>query len=183
MTATVTGSGTATRAPARARRPASRQGLAFPRASTTPGKVRLIRIGLVIACLGWGALAAELPAYTGYVEDGEVYNSLGYPAGASFIQVASEEMHLKLLPAARAVYAQENSRLTAASAQATGLPLAVATLVAGLAVGFFLYRTQRWLSRRTHRTFNVGLLVASVLALIMAIGSARGLSRRLAEYR
>ena len=254
MTATVTGSGTATRAPARARRPAPRRGLAFPRASTTPGKVRLIRIGLVIASLGWGVLAAlmvgqhasaaqdvatvseplsleaqqmyqsladadvtastgylygriqpfpgrqryehdiavatadlkavtaasrdstvsgslatlsaELPVYTGYVEDGEIYNSLGYPAGASFIQVASEEIHLKLLPAARAVYAQENSRLTAASAQATGLPLAVATLVAGLAVGFFLYRTQRWLSRRTHRTFNVGLLVASVGALV-----------------
>jgi hypothetical protein len=58
MTATVTGSGTATRAPARARQPAARRGLAFPRASTTPGKVRLIRIGLVIACLGWGVLAA-----------------------------------------------------------------------------------------------------------------------------
>ena len=111
-------------------------------------------------------LSAELPVYTGYVEDGEIYNSLGYPAGASFIQVASEEMHLKLLPAARAVYAQENARLTAASAQATGLPLAVVTLVAGLAVGFFLYRTQRWLSRRTHRTFNVGLLVASVAGLV-----------------
>ena len=58
MTATVTGSGTATRAPARARPPAARRRFAFPRASTTPGKVRLIRIGLVIACLGWGALAA-----------------------------------------------------------------------------------------------------------------------------
>jgi len=75
-------------------------------------------------------------------------------------------MHLRLLPAARSVYALQNARLTAASAQATGLPLAVATLVAGLAVGFFLYRTQRWLSRRTHRTFNVGLLVASVVGLV-----------------
>ena len=74
-------------------------------------------------------LSADLPVYTGYVEDGEIYNSLGYPAGASFIQVASEEMHLKLLPAARAVYALQNARLTAASAQATGLPLAAVTLV------------------------------------------------------
>ena len=46
MTATVTGSSTATRAPARARQPAARRGLAFPRASTTPGKVRLIQLGL-----------------------------------------------------------------------------------------------------------------------------------------
>ena len=228
MTATVTGGGpvtsgtvtggTATGRPAPARRRAARRRFAFPRASTTPGKVRLIRMGLVIGCLGWGALAAvmvgqhasaagdaasvseplsldaqqmyqsladadvtastgylygriqpfpgrqryehdiavatedlkavtaasrdpavsgslttlsaELPVYTGYVEDGEIYNSLGYPAGASFIQVASEEMHLRLLPAARTVYAHENARLTAASAQATGLPLAVVTLAA-----------------------------------------------------
>ena len=58
MTATVTGSGTATRRPAPAGRPAARRRFALPRASTTPGKVRLIRMGLVIACLGRGALAA-----------------------------------------------------------------------------------------------------------------------------
>ena len=174
MTATVTGGGpvtggTVTGRPAPARRRAARRRFAFPRASTTPGKVRLIRMGLVIGCLGWGALAAvmvgqhasaagdaasvseplsldaqqmyqsladadvtastgylygriqpfpgrqryehdiavatedlkavtaasrdpavsgslttlsaELPVYTGYVEDGEIYNSLGYPAG------------------------------------------------------------------------------------------------------
>jgi predicted PurR-regulated permease PerM len=97
-------------------------------------------------------------------------------------------MHLTLLPAARRVYAYENTRLTAASARATGLPLAAVTLAAGLALGFVLYRSQRWLSRRTHRTFNVGLLLASVagvavLTLAMAAGCAWGLSRRLAEYR
>ena len=58
MTATVTGSGTATRRPAPAGRPAARRRFALPRASTTPGKIRLIRMGLVVACLGWGALAA-----------------------------------------------------------------------------------------------------------------------------
>src|SRR5262245_65859 len=40
-------------------RPAGkRRRLGFPRSSTTPGKVRLIRAGLVLACLAWGALAA-----------------------------------------------------------------------------------------------------------------------------
>jgi hypothetical protein len=257
MTATVTRGGPAagnTTGPAAAVRPGRR--LRFPRASTTPGKVRLTRAGLVLACLAWGALAAlmadqhasaaseavvtseplslaaqqmyqsladadvtastgylygrtppfayrqryqadiaaatadlkavtaasggpagpaigaslstlsaDLPVYTGYVEDGQTYNSLGYPAGGSFLEVASEQMHLTLLPAARRVYAYENAQLTAASARATGLPLAVVTLAAGLAVGFFLYRSQRWLSRRTHRTFNVGLLLASAAGL------------------
>jgi hypothetical protein len=244
-------------------RPAARRRrLGFPRASTTPGKVRLIRAGLAAACLAWGALAAlmvnqhasaageatatseplslaaqqmyqsladadvtastgylygrtppfayrqryqrdiaaasadlkavtaasggmagavgthlstlaaNLPVYTGYVEDGQTYNSLGYPAGGSFLEVASEEMHLTLLPAAREVYAYENAQLAASSARATGLPLAVVTLAAGLAVGFFLYRSQRWLSRRTHRTLNVGLLLASAAGAVALIWMA-----------
>jgi hypothetical protein len=231
MTATVTGSGTATRAPARARRPAARRGLALPRASTTPGKVLLIQIGLVIACLSWGALAAlmveqhasaahdvasvseplsleaqqmyqsladadvtastgylygriqpfpgrqryehdiavatadlkavtaasrdsavsgslatlsaELPVYTGYVEDGEIYNSLGYPAGTLFSRLEAD-----LDTAIRA------GQSTFADSAAAGSG-AFAGLEAGVAV----------------------------LALIMVLGSARGLSRRLAEYR
>ena len=247
-----------------ARRAAGRRRLGFPRASTTPGKVRLIRAGLVAACLAWGALAAlmvsqhasaareatatseplslaaqqvyqsladadvtastgylygrtppfayrqryqrdiaaasadlkavtaaagggsaigaslstlsaDLPVYTGYVEDGQTYNSLGYPAGGSFLEVASEEMHLTLLPAAREVYAYENARLTAASAQATGLPLAAVTLAAALVVGFLLYRSQRWLSRRTHRTLNVGLLLASAAGAVALIWMAAAL--------
>ena len=58
MTATVTGQRHGGQAPRRRRGAAARRRFALPRASTTPGKVRLIRMGLVIACLGWGALAA-----------------------------------------------------------------------------------------------------------------------------
>jgi len=234
-----------------------RRRIGLPRASTTPGKLRLIQAALVVLCLAWGALAAfavsqhasaadnvagssepisldaqqmyqsladadvtvstaylygrigpsadrvryqrdiavatadlkavtaasgtssigeslsalsaALPVYTGYVEDGEIYNSLGYPAGGSFIEVASEEMHLTLLPAARSVYTQENARLTKASAQATGLPLAIIALVAGLVTVFLLFRTQRWLSRRTHRTLNAGLFLGSVAVLVALV--------------
>src|SRR5215831_1861905 len=67
MTATVTG-GAAPAGPAvvpsgpraghaRRRDPRRRRTRLF-RASTTPGKVRLIQAGLVVMCLGWGALAA-----------------------------------------------------------------------------------------------------------------------------
>jgi hypothetical protein len=237
--------------------PRARRRFGLPRASTTPGRLWLVRVGLVILCLAWGVLATlmvvqhasaahdvaatdeslsldaqqiyqsladadvtvstaylygrtgpyadrvryqhdiavaaadlkaataasgnssvgtslstlsgALPVYTGYVEDGQIYNSLGYPAGGSFIEVASEEMHVTMLPAARSVYAQENAQLTRASAQATGLPLAVIALVAGLAVLFLLFRAQRWLSRRTHRTINVGMFLASVAAIAALI--------------
>jgi hypothetical protein len=234
------------------------------RASTTPDKLRLLTVGLMLLCLGWGALAATtvgvhesaaadavnaseplsldaqqmyqsladadvavstgylygrtepfanrqryqhdiavasadlkavtsatgnspdlstlsagLPVYTGYVEDGEIYNSLGYPAGGSFIEVASDEMHLTLLPAARNVYATQNARLTAASARATGLPLTVLAAAAGLVLCLVLYRAQRWLTRRTHRTINGGLFLASaagtaaLIWLVAALAAGR----------
>jgi hypothetical protein len=246
---------------------APRQRFRLPRASTTPGRLWLVRAGLLLLCLAWGVLATlmtsqhtsaarqvnatgealsldaqqiyqsladadvtvstgylygrtepyanrqryqrdiaavaadlkavtaangnsgisaslsaisqALPVYTGYVEDGEIYNSLGFPAGGSFIEVASEEMHLTLLPAARSVYEQENAQLQASSAQATGLPLAVVTVVVGLAACFLLFRAQRWLSRRTHRTVNPGLFlatlasVAALIWLVVALAGAR----------
>jgi hypothetical protein len=257
MTATTTGIPPLAQSSPPGRLPVRPRRIGLPRASTTPGKLRLIQAALVVLCLVWGALAAftvsqhssaatnvagssepisldaqqmyqsladadvtvstaylygrtgpfadrqryqqdiavatadlkavtaasgtssidaslraisaALPIYTGYVEDGQIYNSLGYPAGGSFIEVASEEMHLTLLPAARDVYSQENAQLTSASAQATGLPLAVIAVVAGLIAAFFLLRTQRWLSRLTHRTVNAGLFLASAAILVALI--------------
>ncbi|HEY2306026.1 MAG TPA: hypothetical protein VGI05_09120 [Streptosporangiaceae bacterium] len=116
------------------------------------------------------AVAAGLPVYTGYVSQAQTQFLLGYRLTAgSLMQVASEEMHLTLLPAARASYAQENAALTAASAQATGLPWIVVVLVLAIAVAFVLYRAQRWLSRRTHRVFNLGMLAATVALAVSAV--------------
>ena len=114
-------------------------------------------------------LDAGLPVYTGYVEDGEVYDAVGMPAGGSFLQVASAQMHLVLLPAARGVYAQENAQLNAASAQATGLPLATIAAVACLIVLIVLFRSQRWLTRRTHRTVNAGLFAATLAGVVALV--------------
>jgi hypothetical protein len=130
----------------------------------------------VTAASGGSVIGADLstldqglPVYTGYVEDGEVYDEVGTPAGSSFLEVASEEMNLTLLPAARDVYARENAQLTAASAQATGLPLAAVAAVGALIVLFVLFRAQRWLSRRTHRTVNSGLFVATLAGLVALV--------------
>jgi hypothetical protein len=96
------------------------------------------------------------------------------------MQVASEQMHLTLLPAARSIYASANARLAAQSAQATGLPWIVLALVLSAGLGLTLYRAQRWLSRRMRRTINYGLLLASVVMvatamwLVVAYAVARG---------
>jgi hypothetical protein len=130
-------------------------------AATTSANPQLVR--------SLAAVAAGLPVYTGYVSQAQTERLLGYRLTAgSFMQVASEQMYFTLLPAARASYLQENAALTAASARATGLPWIVVVLVLAIALAFVLYRAQRWLSRRTHRVFNLGLLAASV-ALVVSV--------------
>jgi hypothetical protein len=115
-------------------------------------------------------LASDLPVYTGYVAEARSDYALGYPVtGGSFLQVASEEAHLDLLPAAKTVFDQRNDVLAAASGQATGLPLAIVALVVAIIAGIVLYRAQRWLTRRTNRVLNLGLALASVLLVISAV--------------
>lgn len=117
-----------------------------------------------------GTLSGDLPLYTGYVAEARSAYALGYPlTGGSFVQVASEEAHLDLLPAAKTVFNTENDVLAAASGQATGLPLVIAALVLAIATGVLLFRAQRWLSRRTNRVLNVGLALASLLLVISAV--------------
>ena len=116
------------------------------------------------------AVSAGLPVYTGDVSQAQTEYALGYLlTGGSFMQVASEEMHLTLLPAARTIYAQENAGLTAASARATGLPWIAVVLVLALAIAVVLVRSQRWLWRHTHRAVNYGLAAATALLLACSL--------------
>ena len=63
--------------------------------------------------------------------------------GGSFLQVASEEAHLVLLPAANSVFTKENATLSASSGQATELPTVIAAVVLAVLTAFALYRAQR----------------------------------------
>jgi hypothetical protein len=120
-------------------------------------------------------LGAGLSAYSGYVGETTVGYATGYPlTGGSFLQVASEEAHLVLLPAANKVFTQENDALNAASSQATGLPTMLAAFVLALVTAYAFYRAQRWLTRRTNRVFSPGLVLASVLLVISVIWLAAG---------
>ena len=114
-------------------------------------------------------LARGVPTYTQEMGDAEADNRLALPLGAAYLRAASNLMRGTLLPAAKDLYAAENASLSGTSAQATGLPLIVITLVAGLVVGFLLYRVSRWLRGQTNRVLNVGLLTAGVLLAISVI--------------
>ena len=107
-------------------------------------------------------LARDLPVYTGQIATARADSRLGYPLGTAYLRKASDLMNGVLLPAARRMYAADNSRLTANSSQATGLPLMLVTIVAGLAIGYALFRVSRWLTRHTKRVLNPGLLIAGL---------------------
>jgi hypothetical protein len=111
-------------------------------------------------------LATQLPVYAGEVETARADNRLALPLGAAYLREASALMRGTLLPAAGDMYTTENAGLRATSAQATGLPLIVITVVAGLGTGYVLFRVSRWLNRVTHRVLNPGLLVAGMAAAV-----------------
>jgi hypothetical protein len=114
-------------------------------------------------------LSAGLPVYADEVGTARADNRIGYPLGAAYLREASNLLRDTLLPAASDIYTKENGQLTSASAQATGLPLLVVTLVFGLGAGYLLYRSWRWLTRRTHRRVNYGLLVAAVAGTVSLV--------------
>jgi hypothetical protein len=114
-------------------------------------------------------LSAGLPVYADEVGTARADNRLGYPLGAAYLREASTLLRGTLLAAASDIYTKESGLLTSASAQATGLPLIVIAVVIGLGLGYLLYRSSRWLTRRTHRRVNYGLLVAGVAFAISLV--------------
>ena len=112
-------------------------------------------------------LTSGLPVYTGLVETARADNRLGYPLGAAYLRQASAFMRATLLPAARDLYAQETGKLAAANNEATAFPYL--GVVAALIVGFGLVGSQVWLTRRTNRIINPGLLLGSLAALAALI--------------
>ena len=114
-------------------------------------------------------LSGQLPAYTDEVGTARADNRLGLPLGAAYLREASGLLRETLLPAASDIYTRESALLTSASAQASGLPLIVVTAVAGLGLGYVLFRSSRWLSRHTHRVVNYGLLLATLAGLVSLV--------------
>jgi hypothetical protein len=111
-------------------------------------------------------LTAGLPVYTGEVDSAQADNRLGLPLGAAYLREASGLLRGQLLSAANDIYDRENGLLTSASAQATGLPLMIIAIIVGAGACYLLIRSGRWLTRRTHRVINVGVLIATITAIV-----------------
>jgi hypothetical protein len=108
-------------------------------------------------------LAAQLPVYTGLIETARSNNRQGFPVGAAYLREASGLMRTQLLPAAQELYRAETDRVALAQDEAN-FPWGSVSVALLFVVALFL--TQRYLTRKTNRLLNVGLLVATGAAVL-----------------
>ncbi|PWU53978.1 hypothetical protein DLE60_30260 [Micromonospora globispora] len=112
-----------------------------------------------------GVIAAELPVYTGLIETARAYNRQGLPVGAAYLREASGLMRQRMLPAAQQLYQSVTAELDQARGGGAGFPW-IAVLL-GLVTIAALVRMQMWLTRRTNRVFNIGLVGATAAAVVL----------------
>lgn len=112
-------------------------------------------------------LSQQLPVYTGLVETARAYNRQGFPAGAAYLREASGLMRTKLLPAAQKLYEIDSARLSESQDDAASVPW----ISLGLAVVLLgsLIAAQMYLTRRTNRLLNVGLVVATASVVVALV--------------
>jgi hypothetical protein len=116
------------------------------------------------------AIAGGMPDYYRDVAIAQTEYQQGItPAGDSSMEVASEDAHLTLLPAAKELYLLENNAVMASSSQATSLTTVIIAFIVAIIAAIVLVLVQRWHARRTHRVFNIGLVAASVALLVSAL--------------
>jgi hypothetical protein len=110
-------------------------------------------------------IAAQLPVYTGLVETARTYNRQGLPLGAAYLREASGLMRGMLLPAAQDLYRAAAADVADARGKGAGFPWFAVPLALLTIAGLVL--AQRWLTRRTNRVFNVGLVAATAAAVLL----------------
>jgi hypothetical protein len=110
-------------------------------------------------------VSEQLTAYTGLVEAARANNVQGFPIGSAYLREASYLMQTELLPGAQKVYTADLARVDKAQRRVGSLPrvglallaFALVTIGFGSAIMFV----------RTNRRFNVGLVAAAVVAVLV----------------
>jgi hypothetical protein len=115
------------------------------------------------------AISRQLPVYSGLIETARANNLQGYPVGAAYQRQASDLMRQKLLVEARQLYELEQGQLASDYSAGSSSGELVAFVLVAVAILALLVVVQISLARRTRRTLNPALVVATVL--IVALGA------------
>jgi hypothetical protein len=121
------------------------------------------------------SLNQHLPTYTGDIESARTNNRLGYPVGAAYQRQASDVMQQKLLPAALILYETSARHLDGGHRAGSQRDVEVVLVVAGVAVIALLTGIHLFVTARTRRLLNAGLIGAAVVVLAVCTWTAVGL--------
>jgi len=110
-------------------------------------------------------LTAQLTAYTGLVESARANNLQGHVIGSAYLREASSLMQMTILPGAEKIYTSNLATVDQGQGAVSSTPtvslvllgLTLAAICAGSAI----------LVSRTNRQFNLGLLAAAILVLVV----------------
>ena len=111
-------------------------------------------------------ISNQLAVYTGIVATAQANNRAGGPIGVAYLSESSALMQKGILPAAERLYASQSDAVVT-SGLTIGPPWGV-IVAAGLLL-VLLVLAQVFLARRSHRRFNSGLVLASVLMAVLVV--------------
>ena len=135
-------------------------------------------------------ISEELPIYAGLVETARADNRQGLPIGAAYLRNASALLTGKpppipgtippdtgtILPSADRLYEIEASRLTQDYGSGTETVALLVLIIASAAALALLVLAQLYLARISRRTFNVGMLLATLVLVGVSIWAVLGLT-------
>jgi hypothetical protein len=121
-------------------------------------------------------ITAQLTAYTGLVESARANNLQGHVIGSAYLREASSLMQMTILPGAEKIYTSNLATVDQGQGAVSSTPTASLVLLgltlAAICAGSVI------LFARTNRQFNMGLLTAA--ALVLVVGAWIVMATRLA---
>ncbi|GAA0581644.1 hypothetical protein GCM10010172_78310 [Paractinoplanes ferrugineus] len=116
-------------------------------------------------------IANGVARYTALVATARADNRQGLPVGSSYLSAASTLNRETLLPQAQSLFTIAQQQVQDGYRNAKSWWWVTFFALSLLALAGALLLTQRYLSRSTHRTFNVPLVAATVVTVLLALGS------------
>jgi hypothetical protein len=116
-------------------------------------------------------LSADIPRYAALVASARANNRQGLPVGAAYLSSASKLSRDSLQPQAQALFRAAQREVDDGYGDARSSWWTALLVILLLALLTALVLAQRYLSRSTHRTFNLPLLVATAVTLVLALGA------------
>jgi hypothetical protein len=116
-------------------------------------------------------IANGVARYTALVATARADNRQGLPVGSSYLSAASTLNRETLLPQAQSLFAIAQQQVRDGYGNAKSLWWVTLFAVVILALLATLVLVQRYLSRTTHRTFNVPLMAATVVTVLLGLAT------------